>query len=61
MRMLIAFVFGKLRVNNMEFRAAICKQCGTKVYPITSLKAHLEYHESRKRVLEQAYRSIGIQ
>lgn len=41
---------GTICVNNIVLQAAICKECGARIYPIRALKSHMEYHE-RKRQL----------
>lgn len=33
--------------ENITYPAVICDLCGTKVYPESSLQAHLDYHEVR--------------
>lgn len=50
MKMLISFIFGKIVLNNTILRAAVCKQCRARIYPVSDLKAHLESHK-QKRVL----------
>lgn len=37
-------------VKDTALQAAICQQCGAKIYPVEALKSHLEYH-ARKRQL----------
>ncbi len=50
MKLLLSFVSGKIVLNNTMLRAAVCKQCRARIYPIRDLKAHLESHK-QKRIL----------
>lgn len=44
-----SLMYGKICVNNTVLRVAICKECGARIYPMSFLKSHLEYHERKKR------------
>lgn len=49
MRVLIATMFKKVPVRATQQRASICKRCGTRIYSLSFLKAHLEAHERKSR------------
>jgi hypothetical protein len=38
-------------VKDIELRAAICKECGARIYPVGALKSHLEYHARKRQLL----------
>ena len=52
MKLLLATMFKKVPVRNTKQRATFCKQCGTRIYSLTFLKAHLEAHQ-RKAALNK--------
>jgi hypothetical protein len=47
MKMLIATMFKKMPVRRTQQRACICKRCGTRIYSLAFLKAHLEAHDRK--------------
>jgi len=47
MKLLLATMFKKVPVRRTKQRATICKQCGTKIYSLSFLKAHLESHNRK--------------
>ncbi len=51
-------VFEDIHVKNAIFRAVICDQCGTKVYPADGLKYHQQYHERRDQILDEQIRKL---
>ncbi len=51
-------VFEDIYVKNAIFRAVICDQCGTKVYPTDVLKYHLQYHERKDQFIEEELRKL---
>lgn len=62
MHLLLSSVLTKISVGNNTLLVSICKRCGARIYPLSSLKSHLEYHERKlrdfeKRVLGRADRS----
>ena len=54
----VSNVFVDIYVGNAIFRAVICDQCGTKVYPADMLKYHRQYHERRDQMLDEELRKI---
>lgn len=49
MKILVSSASRKTRVNNIVLEAAICKECGARIYPTSALKSHLEYHEHKRQ------------
>ncbi len=49
MKILIATMFKKVPVRKTHQRASICKRCGTRIYSLSYLKAHLEAHDKKAR------------
>jgi hypothetical protein len=49
MRVLIATMFKKVPVRRTQQRASVCKRCGTRIYSLSFLKAHLEAHDKKGR------------
>jgi hypothetical protein len=47
MKLLLATMFKKVPVRNTTQRATLCKRCGTRIYSLSFLKAHLESHNKR--------------
>ena len=47
MKLLLATMFKKVPVRNTKQRVTLCKRCGTRIYSLSYLKAHLEAHEKR--------------
>ena len=47
MKLLIATMFKKVPVRQTQRRACICKRCGTRIYSLSFLKAHLEAHDRK--------------
>jgi len=47
MKLLLATMFKKVPVRKTKQRATICKQCGTRIYSLSFLKAHLESHNHK--------------
>jgi hypothetical protein len=47
MKLLLATMFRKLPVRTTKQRATICKRCGTRIYSLSYLKAHLEAHDRK--------------
>ena len=47
MKLLLATMFKKIPVRKSKQRATICKQCGTRIYSLSFLKAHLESHNRK--------------
>lgn len=45
MKLLLATMFKKVPVRKTKQRATICKRCGTRIYSLGFLKAHLESHD----------------
>ena len=37
--------------GGVKFSAAVCPQCGGKVWPASALDAHIDRHEARKLLL----------
>lgn len=49
MKILVSSASGRTRLNNIVLEAAICKECGARIYPTSALKFHLDYHEHRRQ------------
>jgi hypothetical protein len=49
MKLLLATMFRKVPVRNTKQRATLCKRCGTRIYSLSFLKAHLEAHNKRSQ------------
>jgi len=49
MKILVTSASGRTRLKNIVLEAAICKECGARIYPTGSLRAHLDYHERRRQ------------
>jgi len=47
MKMLLSTMFKKIPVRDTKQRATICKRCGTRIYSLSFLKAHLEGHDKK--------------
>lgn len=47
MKLLLATMFKKVPVRNTKQRVTLCKRCGTRIYSLSFLKAHLEAHNKR--------------
>ncbi len=47
MKLLLATMFKKVPVRKTKQRATLCKQCGTRIYSLSFLKAHLESHDRK--------------
>jgi hypothetical protein len=47
MKLLLATMFRKVPVRKTQQRATICKRCGTRIYSLSFLKAHLEAHDKK--------------
>ncbi len=47
-----------ISIDQNDFRAAKCEKCGTKIYPISLLRAHMERHEQRERWLNAELRKL---
>jgi len=47
MKLLLATMFKKVPVRKTKQRATFCKQCGTRIYSLSFLKAHLESHQRK--------------
>jgi hypothetical protein len=47
MKVLLATMFKKMPVRKTKQRATICKRCGTRIYSLSFLKAHLEAHDRK--------------
>jgi len=45
MKLLLVTMFRKVPVRKTKQRATFCKQCGTRIYSLPFLKAHLESHQ----------------
>jgi hypothetical protein len=58
MRMLMASAVRKISVYNHSMLASVCKQCGARIYPLSSLKPHLERHARRALVFERMIKTI---
>ncbi len=41
-----------IHVNDVVYQAAVCHRCGTKIYPIELLDAHLDRHQVKDLYLE---------
>jgi hypothetical protein len=41
-----------IHVNDAVYQAAVCHRCGTKIYPIELLDAHLDRHQVKDLFLE---------
>ncbi len=57
-KMLMSSAVRKISVNNHALLASICKHCGARIYPLTSLRPHLERHARRAFVFEKMIRTI---
>jgi hypothetical protein len=44
MRLLLSTLFKKVPVRTTKQRVTLCKRCGTRIYSLSYLKAHLEAH-----------------
>lgn len=49
MKIQVSSASRKTRVNNIVLEAAICKECGARIYPTSAIKSHLDYHERRRQ------------
>ncbi len=49
MKILVSSASRKTRVNNIVLEAAICKECGARIYPTSAIKSHLDYHERKRQ------------
>ncbi len=49
MKLLLVTMFRKVPVRKTKQRATLCKQCGTRIYSLTFLKAHLESHQGTNK------------
>ncbi|MGZ8487806.1 MAG: hypothetical protein ACXWW4_04655 [Candidatus Binatia bacterium] len=47
MKLLLVTMFRKVPVHKTKQRATFCKQCGTRIYSLTFLMAHLESHQRK--------------
>jgi hypothetical protein len=47
MKLLLATMFKKVPVRTTKQRATLCKRCGTRIYSLSYLKAHLEAHDKK--------------
>jgi hypothetical protein len=47
MKLLLATMFRKVPVRKTLQRATLCKRCGTRIYSLSFLKAHLEAHDKK--------------
>jgi len=47
MKVLLATMFRKVPVRATKQRATLCKRCGTRIYSLSYLKAHLEAHNKK--------------
>ena len=45
MKLLLTTMFKRVPVRKTQQRATICKRCGTRIYSLSFLKAHLEAHD----------------
>ena len=41
-----------IQFNDVVYQAAVCHRCGTKIYPIELLDAHLDRHQVKDLYLE---------
>lgn len=41
-----------IHVNDVVYQAAVCQRCGTKIYPIELLDAHLDRHQVKDLYIE---------
>jgi hypothetical protein len=57
-KILIASAVRKISVHNHSMLASVCKHCGARIYPLTSLRPHLERHARRALVFEKMIRTI---
>jgi hypothetical protein len=47
MKLLLSTMFKKVPVRTTKQRATLCKRCGTRIYSLSYLKAHLEAHDKK--------------
>ncbi len=41
-----------IHFNDIVYQAAVCHRCGTKIYPVELLDAHLDRHQVKDLYLE---------
>ena len=56
----VSNLFIDIHVENTLLRAALCQQCGAKIYPAGLLQLHFKYHENKRRLLEEELKKVQI-
>lgn len=41
-----------IHFNDATYHAAVCHRCGTKIYPVEQLEAHMDRHQIKDLYLE---------
>lgn len=44
--------FSDIRYEDGTYQAAVCQRCGTKIYPVELLDAHMDRHQIKDLYLE---------
>lgn len=48
----ISTQFSDIRYEDGTYQAAVCQRCGTKIYPVELLDAHMDRHQIKDLYLE---------